>query len=129
MFDKVTEENYLLLAMKHYDNVSCLTLNDFQKDLNRTKYLKRLFNRFYKKGDLKERLILNHLIIFTNVFGPEFGVKMLFFRIDKKFYPFLKTFLIFMHMLPDVIYGIQENPFYTCDIPVNMNIANILRKI
>ena len=125
----LTEKNFLLYAMRHYDNPSCQSVEEFKEDLNRIKYIKRLFNRYLKKGDLKERLVLNHLIIFLNVFGNDAAVKLLFLKIEKEMYPALKTFLIFLNVMPDIITEVGLKPIYSNDIHVDMDIADVLRKI
>jgi len=83
MIRGLTHENFLIYAIKNYDNPNCRGLHDFYEDLKRFKYLKRLFKRYEKTGRLNERLILNHLIILYNVFGP-FATSMLFYKVEKK---------------------------------------------
>ena len=102
MFEDLNEKNYILYAMKYYENPQCLTEDDFYDDLKILKYLKRLFNRFNLSGDLKIRLILNHLIMFTNVFPPDVAARILFLKTEKEHWPILKTFLEtlnFMHLI------------------------------
>ena len=94
-FKKLTEENYHFYAMKHYDNPQCKGVEEFYEDLNIQKYVKRLFRRYMQNGELKERLILNHLIVFFNVFGPA-ATRMLLFKQDEDTYPILKSFLKYM---------------------------------
>jgi hypothetical protein len=129
MFDKMTEQNYFLYAMHHYDNPNCNDIDEFKEDLNRLKYIKRLLNRYILTGDLKERLVLNHITVFCNVFGSDAAVKLMFFKLDKKLHSALKTFCIFLNIMPEIIYGVSDLPIYNVDIPVDMNVANILRKI
>lgn len=102
-FYKLTDDNYLMYAMKHYNNPQCKNIEEFHEDMNRIKYLKRLFRKYKTSGILRERLILNHLIIFTNVFGVEASSRLLFSRIEKDLHTFLKTFLIFLNSLPEEI--------------------------
>lgn len=99
---ELNEENFVLTAAKHYD---CVFLNDeeFQEDLKRIAYIKRLFNTYRKTGELKERLILNHLIVLYNVFGL-FATQMLFFKLDG-YDQYLKTFLSFLSYMPDRVTG------------------------
>ena len=87
--------------MDNYDNPSCSGKEEFDEDINRIKYIKRLFGRYFSTGELKERLILNHIIIFYNVFDMEAATKMLFYRMEDKFKPLLKTFLVYLNFLPD----------------------------
>lgn len=125
----MTEENFIIYAMKCYDNPNCHGVDEFNEDLNRMKYIKRLLNRYRRNGDLKERLILNHIIIFCNVFGNEMGVKMLFFKLNRDLYPALKTFFVFLNIMPEMIYDIGDKPIRDSDIPIDMKIANALRRI
>lgn len=129
MFDRMTEQNYFLFAMRNYDNPNCNDIDEFKEDLNRLKYIKRLLNRYLVGGDLKERLVLNHMTVFCNVFGADAAVKLMFFKIDKKLHSALKTFCIFLNIMPEKILGISSTPIYSVDIPVDLKIANILRKI
>jgi len=99
--DSLTNENYIRYAMRHYDNPYCVGVREFQEDLARIVYLKRLFRRYKKGGVLRERLILNHIITFCNVFGVEVGTRLLFFKIDPDLHYILKTFLVFLEYLPE----------------------------
>lgn len=127
--DFLTDENLVLYAMKAYDNPSCQSIEEFREDLNRVKYIKRLLNKYHKTNVLKERLILNHLVIFYNVFGIECATRILFFKLDKELYRSLKTFLTFLNFMPDEIIGVSEKVIYNSNIPIDDNIVNILRKI
>ena len=82
MVKPLNNDNYLLFAMKHYENPQCESIDEFHDDLNRTKYLKRLFKKYENNKILKERLILNHIIIFNNVFGVENSARILFFKLE-----------------------------------------------
>jgi hypothetical protein len=95
------DDVFLKYAMDNYDNPSCSGKEEFDEDINRIKYIKRLFGRYFSTGELKERLILNHIIIFYNVFDMEAATKMLFYRMEDKFKPLLKTFLVYLNFLPD----------------------------
>jgi hypothetical protein len=128
MFDDLNEENFMMYAMKSYTSPHCV-MSEFEGDIKRTKYLKRLFRRYKVTKTLKERLILNHIILLNNVFGPEVTARILFYRIDERDYDILKTFLIYLNLLPEIILGINGKNIKTSDIPVDMNIAEILRKI
>ena len=99
MFETLTKDNLILFAIKHYQNPSCEGINEFYDDMKRFKYLKRLFKKFSKTGILKERLIMNHIIVLANVFGPEAVKVLLFFKIDQIFWTELKTFLIFLNYM------------------------------
>jgi hypothetical protein len=101
MGNSLTETNYIRYAMNHYDNPQCTGISEFEEDMARLIYLKRLFRRYQRTGILRERLILNHLIVFINVFGIEAGVKLLFFRIDSDLHYILRTFLVYLGYLPE----------------------------
>jgi hypothetical protein len=121
----IDENNFILYAAKHYDNAQCHDTEEFFDDLKRFKYLRRLFGKYEDSGDLKERLILNHLIILYNVFGSE-ATKLLFFRL-KGYHHYLKPFLVLMNRMPDhVDIGTM---IYSSDIPMDPHIVNVLRKI
>lgn len=123
-FDMLTEDNFLLFAMKVYDNPQCKDMEEFHEDINRIKYLKRLFKKYKTSGILRERLILNHLIIFINVFGIIPSNRILFHRIEKELHPYLKTFLVYLNLLPE---NIPETELKT--IPLDKRIIDRLRKI
>lgn len=127
-FDDLNEDNFVMYAVKCYTSPSCL-MSEFEGDLKRTKYLKRLFRRYKATKNIKERLILNHIILLNNVFGPEATSRILFFRIDEKDYDSLKTFLLFLNILPKVVMGIRGKNIDTDLISVDMKIAEILRNI
>ena len=129
MFDILNESNYLLYAAKNYDNPHCTGLDDFLDDLKCFKYLKRLFNRFVNNNDLKDHLIINHLILLYNVFGVECATRLLFLKMDERHYPILKPFLISMNYLPEVVYGINGKDIKTVDIPLDELSVSKLRKL
>ncbi len=128
MFDNLTNENILLYATKCYDKPNCI-MSEFKEDMKRFNYIKRLFRRYTKYGELRENLILNHLIILYNVFGVEATTRMLFFKIGKADWPALKTYLLFLSCMPEVIRGIKGQNILSSEITVDMTIANTLRKI
>lgn len=97
---ELTEENFLLYAIKHYDNPACKGMTEFQDDLKRFRYIKRLFRKYTAGGGLKERLILNHLVVLYNLFGIEATTQMLFYKIEKRYWSQLKTFLVFLNLMP-----------------------------
>jgi hypothetical protein len=100
LFKTLTDKNFELFAAHNYNNLQCMDVDEFKQDLKRFKYLKRLLRRYTEKGDLQERLILNHLIILHNVFGIEPAHRMLIFKSDTEHYEVLKPFLVFLHVLP-----------------------------
>ena len=128
MFDDLNDDNFLMYAIKCYTSPHCIQ-SEFDGDIKRTKYLKRLFRRYKITKSLKERLILNHIILLNNVFGLEPTVRILFYRIDERDYDILKTFLCYLNIMPEVVLGIKGKNIYSAEIPVEINIAEILLKI
>jgi hypothetical protein len=128
MFDDLNDENFMMYAMKCYESPHCV-MSEFEGDIKRTKYLKRLFRRYKVTKTLKERLIINHIILLNNVFGPEVTARILFYRIDERDYDILKTFLSYLNIMPDVVKGIKGKTIHTSDIPLDMDIAEILVNI
>ena len=127
-FDNLNSENILLYAMKIYDRPNCI-MSEFKDDLKRFNYLKRLFRRYRKFDELRERLVLNHLVVLYNVFGAEASTRLLFFKMSKDDYSALKTYLLFLSCMPDVVKGIKGNDILSSEIPVDMKIAEALRNI
>jgi len=121
---KLNDDNFLMFAMKHYDNPQCKNIEEFHEDMNRIKYLKRLFRKYKTSGVLRERLILNHLIIFTNVFGIEAASRLLFSRIEEDLHTYLKTFLVFLNSMPENIPEVD-----LVMIPLDRRIITRLREI
>jgi hypothetical protein len=99
-FDELNEDNYLLFAIKFYDNPQALTMEDFQTDLKRIRYIKRLLKKYKNTGELKTHLILNHLIVLFNVFNDA-TVPLLFYNLDSELWSSLKSFLIFLNRFPE----------------------------
>ena len=122
---KLSEDNFLLYAMHHYDNPQCHNIEEFDKDLRIFLYLKKLITRYKQSDELRERLILNHIIVLYNIFG-EAATNMLFYKIDEKYWDVLVTFLVYLERMPESLpnYGIR-----TSDISLDENIINALRKI
>jgi transcriptional regulator of aromatic amino acid metabolism len=100
-FSTLTPENINMFAMKHYDSISCVDEQEFLDDMKRFKYLKRLFRKYDTSKDLKMRLIINHLIILANVFGVDAATSLLFFKIEREHWSILKSFLVFLHYMPE----------------------------
>ena len=100
IFNELTEENFLLFAIKNYENPQAVTKEDFDKDLNHFKYIKRLLKRYKNTGQLKTHLLLNHFIILYNIFG-EACTPMLFHKIEKDLWPSMKTFIMFLGKFPE----------------------------
>ena len=128
MFD-LCDDNFLIYAAKHYDRPHILQ-SEFEDDLSRIKYVKRLLRKYKQTGEFKERLVLNHIIILANVFGVEPTVNMLFFKVDPEDYPLLKTILLFLNYLPPHL-KVSFNKYYLIqeEIPVDLVVAERLRSI
>jgi hypothetical protein len=128
MFDDLNDDNFMLYAVKCYENPNCI-MSEFESDIKRTKYLKRLFRRYKITKSIKERLILNHIILLNNVFGPENTTRILFYKIDERDYDILKTFLCYLGIMPEIIYGIRGRNISSYDIPMDTNVAKILLQL
>ena len=128
MFDDLNEDNFMMYAMKCYTSPHCI-MSEFEGDIKRTKYLKRLFRRYKVTKSLKERLILNHIILLNNVFGTEATARILFYKTDERDYDILKTFLDYLDIMPDFVYGIGGKTIVSSELPLDMNVAEILRNI
>jgi len=122
IFNELNEENFLLFAIKNYENPQAVTKEDFDRDLNHFKYIKRLLKRYRNTGELKVHLILNHFIVLYNIFG-EAATPMLFFKIEKELWSVMKTFVIFLNKLPDYPHC------YIHDIPLDENCLTELQRI
>ena len=114
--------------MQHYDNPQCVEVEEFNDDLKKIKYIKRLFNQYAIEGVLKERLLLNHIIVFYNVFSVEAATRILFFKLEEEIWPMLKTFLFYLNFLPNKIESIDGKEILTDDIPMDQGIVDSLRK-
>jgi hypothetical protein len=99
MYEKITPDNVIMYAIKHYDNPHCMGEKEFEDDLKRFKYIKRLLRKYYDTGILKERLLLNHIIVLNNVFGADACATLLLFKIQDQYWPAMKAFLLFLNIL------------------------------
>lgn len=126
-FDDLNNDNIMMYAMKAYDKPDCI-MSEFKDDMKRFNYLKRLFRRYRKVDELREQLVLNHLVVLYNVFGPEVTSRMLFFKMSKDDYPALKTYLLFLSIMPDRIRGIKGQDIISSDIPIDTRVAEVLRQ-
>jgi hypothetical protein len=129
MKNALTSNNYIMFAMKHYDNPQCLDIDEFYSDINRIKYLKRLFKRYTTTGELKERLILNHIIVLSNVFGIVPCARLLFFRMENDYHQLLKTFMVFLNVLPEGEDMKKVKEADIMSIGIDQEIANRLREV
>lgn len=116
-----------MYAIKAYDRPNCI-MSEFKDDMKRFNYLKRLFRRYRKVDELREQLVLNHLVVLYNVFGPEVATRMLFFKMSKEDYSALKTYLIFLSLMPERIRGIKGHDIISSDISIDNKIADVLRE-
>lgn len=128
MINDLNENNFLLYAMKAYDKPNAI-ISEFEEDLKRIKYIKRLIRRYRVTGELKERLILNHIIILSNVFGIEATVKMLFFKLDDNDYSILKTFLLFLNFMPRHINGVKGKYINSADLGIDIIVGRKLKEL
>lgn len=128
MIENLSDENFLLYAMKAYDKPNAI-VSEFEEDLKRIKYVKRLIKRYRVTGELKERLILNHIIILSNVFGVDATVRMLFFKLDDSDYTILKTFLLFLNFMPRYINGIKGKYINSADLSVDLFVGKRLKEL
>nr|BAR37041.1 hypothetical protein [uncultured Mediterranean phage uvMED] len=121
LFDKLTAKNFAAYAMKHYDDPQCEDMEDFYEDIRRFRYLKRLLYRYYQHGELRERLMLNHIICIFNVFGFEPSMRMLKFKIkDKEYWSSIKTLLVYLKYVDEG---------FEVDVPIDETLASTLRKV
>jgi hypothetical protein len=124
--EKLTEENFFIFCAKHYDNSKYVSTEEFVEDLNRMKYIKKLITRYLDSGDLKDRLILNHIIILSNCFGPEILCKILYLKLKPQM-KYIKPFLVLLNVLPDKLYNINEELVIDTNL-IEMD-ADIVKKL
>jgi hypothetical protein len=123
--EKLNEGNFLVYAMHHYDNPQCHSLAEFEEDIKKFLYLKKLLSRYKNNGELRERLILNHIIVLYNIFGDA-ATKLLFYKIEQNCWDALVTFLVYLDRMPETLpeYGIVLS-----DVVLDETIIATLRKI
>lgn len=124
------ESSFLLYAAKHYSNPNCLETSEFLDDVKRFKYLKKHFSKYKDSGELKERLILNHIIIIFNVFEREAATRMLYLKLHDSL-TYLKPFLILLNMETEIVYGIgsKNETIYNSEIEPDIMVMNLLKEI
>lgn len=120
---ELSDENFLIFAIKNYSNPDCAGIVDLEEDLKRFKYIKRLFRRYENSGVLSERLIINHLVVLYNVFGKS-ATPMLFFKIEEEYWAILKSFLVYMCRMPLEQIGSTEP-----HLPLDGKVLDELRKL
>ena len=129
MNEKLTDKNFLLFCATHYDNAQYASTEDFIEDMNRIKYIKKLVTRYVESGELKERLILNHIIVLNNCFGPEALCKILYLKLKPQM-KYIKPFLILLNIMPDQILNVgEESIVYSDNIEMDELIVAKLRSV
>jgi hypothetical protein len=127
MFNNLNDSNVLLYAVKCYDKPNCIQ-SEFDEDYKKFRYIKRLLHRYRLTGELKERLILNHLILCQNVFGIEATTRILFLKCNERDYSALKTLLIYTSSMPKIVRGIDGKNIISSDISLDSKLTEVLRK-
>ncbi len=128
MQDNLTEENFLIQSAKYYRNVQCSSTEEFLDDLKRIKYLKKIITRYISSNNIDERLVLNHIIILNNVFGPKFLCRALFLKMNKQL-KYIKPFLIYLNLLSEIVENVEGKTYNTNEIEMNQGIIDKLRKL
>ena len=129
MYEKLNDSNFMLFCAKHYDNSKYVSTEEFYEDLSRIKYIKKLITRYTQDNDLKERLILNHIIVLNNCFGPEALNKILYLKLKDQM-KYVKPFLIMLNILPEKIHNVNnEIVIDTNTIEMDQEIIKRLRKV
>jgi hypothetical protein len=129
MLEILTDANFLIYCAKHYTNRQCTTTDEFLEDLKRIKYIKKLITRYEQNGELKERLILNHLIVLNNLFGAPHLSRILYLKMRDQF-RFVKPFLILLNVMPERILNVfEEGVVDTTMISMDQGIIDVLREI
>jgi len=129
MIENLTEKTINAYVIMSYNNPQCVDFGEFEDDIKIPKYIKRLINRYSSMGELKERLILNHIILFYNVFYREAATRILFFKMEESDYSVLKTFLTYLHFMPETVELINGKNIINTDIPISKEVAEILREL
>lgn len=124
----VDNKNFMIYAAQHYDNINCVSDSEFEEDLNRIRYIGKLFKRYKESGNLKERLILNHLIVLYNVFDPQACTKMLCLKLTD-YLDYLKPFLLFLNYWPERIDNVDNVTIISSYIKMDDEIINRLREL
>ena len=128
MFQNLTDDNIMLFAAKTYDKPNAV-MSEFEEDFARILYIKRLLTKYYSSGILKDRLIMNHIVVLYNLFGIEAATRLLFFKLEEKDYEVIKPFLLFLEFLPEVVRGINGKDIYTDLIKLDKGSVECLRNL
>jgi len=129
MMEDLNKENIDLFSELSYKNPQCLSSEDFYEDMYRIKYVKRLFNKYNRGGEIKTRLILNHIIAFYNVFENRSATRILFFKMEEKYWPLLKTFLLYLSYMPEIVHSVNGRNIMSDDITIDISIFRELEDI
>ncbi len=128
MFENLNDDNIMLYAAKCYDKPNAV-MSEFEEDLNRILYLKRLLTKYYSTKILKDRLIMNHIVVLYNVFGVEAATRLLFYKLEEKDLDVVKPFLMFLNLLPEIVYGIRGTDVRTSEIKLDQEAIRCLRNL
>jgi len=121
-FVELNKDNFLLFAIKHYENPTTSTQEEFDEDLKRFKYVKRWLKKYHETGDMNSHLLLNHLIVILNCWDDA-SIPMLFFKIDSDYWTYLMSFLVYLNRVPDYPYTDLN------ELVPDLNILKILKGI
>ena len=125
----ISKENIDIFSEISYRNPQCVSSEDFFEDMSRIKYVKRLFNKYNRGGEIKTRLILNHIIAFYNVFENRDATRILFFKMEEEYWPILKTFLIYLSYMPEIVHGVNGRNIMSDEITIDGFILKQLENI
>lgn len=128
MFENLNDENFMLYAVKCYSKPNAI-ISEFEEDLNRIQYIKRLITKYRDSGEFKGRLILNHITVIYNVFGVEGATRILFYKLDEKDYEIIKPFLVFLNFMPETIYGIRGKHIRSSNVGLDQEAVKCLREL
>lgn len=127
--EDLNKENIDIFSELSYKNPQCLSSEDFYEDMYRIKYVKRLFNKYNRGGEIKTRLVLNHIIAFYNVFEKRSATRILFFKMEEKYWSLLKTFLLYLSYMPEIVHGVNGRNIMSEEININIDIFKELENI
>lgn len=125
----ISKENIDVFSEISYRNPQCVSSEDFFEDMSRIKYVKRLFNKYNRGGEIKTRLILNHIIAFYNVFENRDATRILFFKMEEEYWPLLKTFLLYLSYMPEIVHGVNGRNIMSDEITIDGFILKQLENI
>lgn len=128
MMIDLNSDTVMIYAIKTYDKPTYIK-SELKEDLKHLSYVRRLFRRYHQYGELRERLILNHIVILYNIFGVPAATRLLFYHVRQEDHAILKTFLIFLNYMPDVVTGIRGKNIRSADLQIDQTIVDVLRKI